>query len=92
MAMRPVSWVLVGGTCAGRGHPSGKDMEELVSLLSHCFVFLFSADFCDTSPQLPLPRLLRSVFYYEELMLLNCGVGEDSSESLGVQGDPTSPS
>ena len=28
----------------------------------------------------------------EELMLLNCGVGEDSSESLGLQGDPTSPS
>ena len=27
----------------------------------------------------------------EELMLLNCGVGEDSSESLGLQGDPTSP-
>ena len=27
----------------------------------------------------------------EELMLLNCGVGEDSWESLGVQGDPTSP-
>ena len=25
-------------------------------------------------------------------MLLNCGVGEDSWESLGVQGDPTSPS
>ena len=25
-------------------------------------------------------------------MLLNCGVGEDSSESLGLQGDPTSPS
>ena len=23
---------------------------------------------------------------------LNCGVGEDSCESLGVQGDPTSPS
>ena len=28
----------------------------------------------------------------EELMLLNCGVGEDSWESLGLQGDPTSPS
>ena len=28
----------------------------------------------------------------EELMLLNCGVGEDSWESLGPQGDPTSPS
>ena len=26
----------------------------------------------------------------EELMLLNWGVGEDSSESLGLQGDPTS--
>ena len=27
----------------------------------------------------------------EELLLLNCGVGEDSWESLGLQGDPTSP-
>ena len=27
-----------------------------------------------------------------ELMLLNCGAGEDSWESLGLQGDPTSPS
>ena len=27
----------------------------------------------------------------EELMLLNCGVGEDSWESLGLQGDPNSP-
>ena len=24
-------------------------------------------------------------------MLLNCGIGEDSCESLGLQGDPTSP-
>jgi len=28
---------------------------------------------------------------HQELMLLNCGVGEDSWESLGLQGDPTSP-
>ena len=28
----------------------------------------------------------------EELMLLNCGVGEDSCESLGLQGDPISQS
>ena len=28
----------------------------------------------------------------EELMLLNRGVGEDSWESLGLQGDQTSPS
>ena len=27
----------------------------------------------------------------KKLILLNCGVGEDSSESLGLQGDPTSP-
>ena len=26
----------------------------------------------------------------KELMLLNCGVGEDFLESLGLQGDPTS--
>ena len=26
----------------------------------------------------------------EELMLLNCGVGEDSWESIGLQGDPVS--
>ena len=28
----------------------------------------------------------------EEMMLLNCGVGEDSRESLGLQGDQTSQS
>ena len=28
----------------------------------------------------------------EEMMLLNCGVGEASWESLGLQGDPASPS
>ena len=28
----------------------------------------------------------------EELMLLKCGVGEDSWESLGLQGDQTSQS
>ena len=27
----------------------------------------------------------------EELMLLNCGVGEDSWEALGLQGDPVHP-
>ena len=27
-----------------------------------------------------------------DLMILNCGVGEDTWESLGLQGDPTSPS
>ena len=27
----------------------------------------------------------------EKLVLLNCGVGEDSRTSLGLQGDPTCP-
>ena len=35
---------------------------------------------------------LRRKLSTEELMLLNCGAGEDSCESLGLQGDPTSPS
>ena len=34
-----------------------------------------------------LERKLRA----KELMLLNCGVGEDSRESLGLQGDSISP-
>ena len=34
----------------------------------------------------------RGALLSEVLMLLNCGVGEDSWESLGLQGDPTSPS
>ena len=29
---------------------------------------------------------------HRKMMLLSYGVGEDSSESLGLQGDPTSPS
>ena len=28
---------------------------------------------------------------HQEVMLLNCGVAEDSWESLGLQGDPASP-
>ena len=35
---------------------------------------------------------LRRKLSAEELMLLNCGIGEDSWESLGLQGGPTSPS
>ena len=35
---------------------------------------------------------LRRKLSTNELMLLNCGAGEDFCESLGLQGDPTSPS
>ena len=50
------------------------------------------------SKDITLPTKVRLVGGLErklsakELMLLNCGVGEDSQESLGLQGDPTSPS
>ena len=35
---------------------------------------------------------VEAIMSAEELMLLNCGAGEDSCESLGLQGDLTSPS
>ena len=38
------------------------------------------------------PTVLWSILVCIYLMLLNCSVGEDSWESLGLQGDPTSPS
>ena len=44
-----------------------------------CFGFIYKRRTC---------RNLRA----EELMLLNCGVGEDSRESLGLQGDQTNES
>ena len=35
---------------------------------------------------------LKTKLSTEELMLLNCGVGKDSCESHGLQGDPAGPS
>ena len=32
------------------------------------------------------------MLFWSPLRVMNCGVGEDSWESLGLQGDPTSPS
>ena len=40
---------------------------------------------CSPCPSLKLSFFL--IYKREELMLLNCGVGEDSWESLGLQGD-----
>ena len=45
----------------------------------------------ETSIQKKIWRWLRNLSS-EELMLLNCGAGEDSWESLGQRGDHTSPS
>ena len=53
-----------------------------------CFSFSFSVPPPPVSSNLSFSRRKLST---EELMLLNCGVGEDSWESLGLQGGPTSP-
>ena len=53
-----------------------------------------SMPFSQIFPPSPSPTESIRLFYTSvslELMLLNCGVGEDSWESLGLQGDPTSP-
>ena len=65
-----------------------------IKLLCHCFAnkglssprlwfFLWSC----MNVRVGLWRKLST----KELMLLNCSVGKNSSESLGLQGDPTSP-
>ena len=51
-----------------------------------------SLNFWDTSIKSTFSILLTGRLSTEELMLSNCGVAEDSWESLGLQGDPTSPS
>ena len=55
--------------------------NKCVSSQSYCFssghVWMWELDYKEST---------------EELMLLNCGVGEDSLESLGLQGDQTSSS
>ena len=40
----------------------------------------------------PPPACIKGRLTAEELMLLNCGIGEDSWEYLGLQGDQTSQS
>ena len=46
----------------------------------------------DTLPSEPPWALIKKKLSAKELMLLNCGVREDSWESLGLQGDPISQS
>ena len=51
----------------------------------------YFADKCPYSQAMVFPVVYGRKLNAEELMLLNCGVGENSWESLGLQGDPTSP-
>ena len=79
-------WKWKDGCCPWRPHGGGKEPG----------VWIF---FCHYNQSVVLglygynlhfPNMWRKLSA-EELMLLNCGVGEDSWESLGLQGDPTSP-
>ena len=62
--------------------------ETLLCQQSSIYSRLWFCQWSCMDVRVGLQRKLRA----KELMLLNCGVGEDSRESLGLQGDPTSPS
>ena len=65
---------------------------ESVMLHSAFFTVQLSHPYMTTGKAIALTRWpLVGKQSAEELMLLNCGLGEDSWESLGLQGDPTNP-
>ena len=81
-------------------HPSGSSQCTSPKLPVSCiepglaihFLYDIIHVFMPFSQIIPPPALSHRVQKTVlELMLLNCGVGEDSWESLGLQGDPTSP-
>ena len=53
---------------------------------------LYSQSYDFSSSHVWMRELDHKECWGPDLMLLNCGVGEDSWESLEQQGDPTSPS
>ena len=56
--------------------------------------FMTNLDSMFKSRDITLPtkvRLVKAMVFPVVLMLLNCGVGEDSCDSIGLQGYPTSP-
>ena len=86
------------GPVLRNGYPEGMESQSAADLAKICY---------SLSWDITLPTKSRLWFFQwscrdvrvglwrklsaEELMLLNCGVGEDSWESLGLPGDPTSP-
>ena len=81
--------------CSGLPFPSPEDLPDpgtepkspaSQSLAGRFFATWFFLWSC-VDVRVELRRRLST----EELLRLNCGVGEDSWESLGLQGDPTSP-
>ena len=63
-------------------------MLSIILLPLYLFTLAISSSSCSSSGITSIDNLYFKLL--EELMLLNCGVGEDSRESLGLQGDQTS--
>ena len=58
------------------------------NIVIYCFFFFFNISH---SKGMRWYLTVALIYVSLMIMLLNCGVGEDSWESLGLQGDPTSP-
>ena len=74
----------------GKGYPlQYSGLENSMDWLAHGVAKSYTTERLTLSQNRHLTKLKLST---KELMLWNCGAGEDSWESLGLQGDPTSPS
>ena len=82
--------------------PQGVSSQEIWILAVKCPGSMISVKWLTVEKVflLLMLRLYKDSWYHwpwkmdevTRLMLLNCGVGEDSWESLGLKGDPISPS
>jgi len=84
----------LASVCAKNSQCSTPFWDLSNSLVPHSIFFAngsfkqISKNWCSLGEVLNLPLLSFSMFPpYKELMLLNCGIGEDSWESLRLQGD-----
>ena len=74
------------------GSKLGKEYVKAVHRHPAYLTYMTNLDSILKNRDITLPtkvRLVKAMIF--PVMLLNCGVGEDSWESLGLQGDPTSP-
>ena len=82
-----IKWRLLLGRKVMTNLDSILKSRDITLLTKVCLVKAMVFQWSCMDVRVGLWRKLRA----EELMLLNCDVGEDSWESHGLQGDPTSP-